>query len=139
MAIKIYYRTIGLGSEGESGFYNHFNQATFVNGLIKEIINVGYMKHGNMCSFNLIWSSRWAQVRLIKAFIPYFQLEVMEVDTISTLFATSNQVTNKKIEVQDINNDNINEDLDADEKITKIMQDCLTKTLNMINPFMSML
>jgi len=73
------------------------------------------------------------------AFIPYFQLEVMEVDTISTLFATSNQVTNKKIEVQDFNNDNINEDLDADEKITKIMQDCLTKTLNMINPFMSML
>jgi hypothetical protein len=28
-------------------------------------------------------------------FIPYFQLEVMEVDTISTLFAKSNQVTNR--------------------------------------------
>jgi len=61
------------------------------------------------------------------AFIPYFQLEVMEVDTISTLFAKSNQVTNKKIEVLDSNHDNINEDLDANEKITKIMQDCLKK------------
>jgi hypothetical protein len=63
----------------------------------------------------------------------------MEVDTISTFFAKSNQVTNKKIEVQDFNHDNINEDLDANEKIAKIMQDCLTKTLNMINPFISML
>jgi hypothetical protein len=73
------------------------------------------------------------------AFIPYFQLEIMEVDTISTLFAKSNQLTNKKIEVPNSNHDNINEDLDANEKITKIMQDCLTKTLNMINTFMSML
>ncbi len=73
------------------------------------------------------------------AFIPYFQLEIMEVDTISTLFAKSNQVTNKKIEVPDSNHDNINEDLDVNEKITKIMQDCLTKALNMINTFMSML
>jgi hypothetical protein len=73
LATKIYYKIFGLGSEGENGFYNLFNQPTFVNGLIKEIINVGYMKHGNMCSFNLIWSSRWAQVRLIMAFIPYFQ------------------------------------------------------------------
>jgi hypothetical protein len=139
LAIKIYYKTIGLGSEGENGLYNFFNQATSVNGLIKEIINVGYMKYANTCSLNLIWSSRWAHARLIIAFIPYFQLEVMEVDTISTLFAKSNQVTNKEIEVQDFNNDNINEDLNVDEKITKIMQDCLTKTLNMINPFMSML
>lgn len=76
---------------------------------------------------------------VIIAFIPYFQLEVMEVDTISTLFAKSNQVTNKEIKVQDFNNDNINEDLDVNEKITKIMQDFLTKTLNMINPFMSIL
>jgi hypothetical protein len=52
LAIKIYYRTIGLGSEGENGLYNIFSQATFVNGLIKETINVGYMKHGNMCSLN---------------------------------------------------------------------------------------
>jgi hypothetical protein len=73
------------------------------------------------------------------AFIAYFQLEVMEVDTISTLFAKSNQVINKKIEVPDSNHDNINEDLDVNEKITKIMQDCLTKTLNMINTLMSML
>jgi len=73
------------------------------------------------------------------AFIPYFQLEIMEVDTISTLFAKSNQLTNKKIEVPNFNHDNINEDLDANEKITKIMQDCLTKALNMINTFMSML
>jgi len=83
--------------------------------------------------------SRWVLVRLIMAFIAYFQLEVMEVDTISTLFAKSNQVINKKIEVPDSNHDNINEDLDVNEKITKIMQDCLTKTLNMINTLMSML
>jgi hypothetical protein len=57
-----------------------------------------------MCSLNLIWSSRWAQVRLIMALIPYFQLEVMEVDTISILFAKSNQVTNMKIKVQNSNN-----------------------------------
>jgi hypothetical protein len=107
--------------------------------LIKEIINVGYMKHENMCSLNSIWSSRWAHARLIMAFIAYVQLKVMEVDTISTLFAKSNQVTNKEIEVQDFNNDNINEDLDADEKIIKNMQDYLIKTLNMNYPFMSML
>ncbi len=38
------------------------------------------------------------------ALIPYFQLEVMEVDTISILFAKSNQVTNMKIKVQNSNN-----------------------------------
>ncbi len=139
MDIKIYYKTIGLGSEGENGLYNLFGEATSINGLIKEIINVGYIKHGNMCSLNSIWSSRWAHARLIMAFIAYVQLEVMEVDTISTFFTKSNQVTNKEIEVQDFNNDNINEDLDDDEKITKNMQDYLIKTLNINYPFMSML